>query len=266
MLQIGDNDSGTLLYSDLNQTVVEHMHAQPEKEIAHYSAFGLSFIKNNTWHISLHHHAYENHQPSGHMHNDALSITLAIHGIPIFIDPGSYIYTPSSRWRNYFRSASAHNTFFLEHEEPAPFDERLFALELPEENVRNKPTIKNNVITLSSEHSLYKRFGLRAQRTLSLDTAQNQLTITDRWLGTTDTPYNACWNFTLHPAIEAQYIHDHWQLLHDNKPLVHLQSDELVFELQDTWVSFGYGSKIKSNCLRARKKIDYNKTTLITIA
>jgi len=48
--------------------------------------------------------------PSGHGHADMLGIVAAAHGRPMIIDPGTYIYMPHPRWRDYFRGTSAHNT------------------------------------------------------------------------------------------------------------------------------------------------------------
>ena len=48
--------------------------------------------------------------PSGHGHADMLGIEVAGGGRPIIIDPGTYIYTPSVKWRDYFRGTGAHNT------------------------------------------------------------------------------------------------------------------------------------------------------------
>ena len=73
---------------------------------AHFPQFGLSIVKTNNWHITLRHHAYNALQPTGHFHNDIGSITLAVNGIPVIIDPGSFVYTPSAMWRNYFRSVA----------------------------------------------------------------------------------------------------------------------------------------------------------------
>jgi Heparinase II/III-like protein/Heparinase II/III N-terminus len=46
----------------------------------------------------------------GHAHADALGITLAVHGSPVLVDPGTYTYTATRQLRDHFRSAQAHNT------------------------------------------------------------------------------------------------------------------------------------------------------------
>jgi hypothetical protein len=46
----------------------------------------------------------------GHAHADALSFTLSLDGREMLIDPGTYGYQATKRWREFFRGTSAHNT------------------------------------------------------------------------------------------------------------------------------------------------------------
>jgi hypothetical protein len=45
----------------------------------------------------------------GHAHADALSIDLTVQGTPLFVDPGTFTYTLSTKWRDHFRGTGAHN-------------------------------------------------------------------------------------------------------------------------------------------------------------
>ena len=50
----------------------------------------------------------------GHAHADALAIELAAHGRSLLIDPGTFTYTGSKKWRDWFRSSAAHNTLTID--------------------------------------------------------------------------------------------------------------------------------------------------------
>ena len=45
----------------------------------------------------------------GHAHADQLAVELAIGGVPVWSDPGSFCYTPFPELRQAYRSASAHH-------------------------------------------------------------------------------------------------------------------------------------------------------------
>jgi hypothetical protein len=46
----------------------------------------------------------------GHGHLDGLSFLMSYEGQSVLIDPGTYLYNGPKKWREYFRSAGAHNT------------------------------------------------------------------------------------------------------------------------------------------------------------
>lgn len=56
-------------------------------------------------------HGYQN---GGHAHADALSLTLAVHGVPLLIDTGTGCYTTDPELRNRFRSTALHNTLIVD--------------------------------------------------------------------------------------------------------------------------------------------------------
>ena len=51
---------------------------------------------------------------SGHGHADLLSIQCSIFGEPGIVDPGTHSYGGDSKWRDYFRSTSAHSTVVVD--------------------------------------------------------------------------------------------------------------------------------------------------------
>lgn len=54
---------------------------------------------------------------AGHSHAAPLSFELAVDGVPIFVDPGTYTYQANLQWRNFFRGPSSHNVLELEDAE-----------------------------------------------------------------------------------------------------------------------------------------------------
>ncbi len=50
----------------------------------------------------------------GHGHADALSVLCAADGVEWLVDPGTFVYTSSRPWRDFFRSTRAHNCVTLD--------------------------------------------------------------------------------------------------------------------------------------------------------
>jgi hypothetical protein len=57
-------------------------------------------------------HGYQN---GGHAHADALSLTFAVRGVPLLIDPGTGCYTTDPELRNRLRSTALHNTLLVDN-------------------------------------------------------------------------------------------------------------------------------------------------------
>lgn len=242
-VQIGDNDSGKVLFYGVTPSMIDTMKDAIGSRYAHYQKFGLSLMKDDQWHVSLRHHAYEPRQPTAHLHNDAGSITVALQGVPFIVDPGSYVYTPSVYWRNHFRSIANHNTFFVEGQEPVPLDDKLFFLDIPEAAVS---ICQDNM--LQTTHYLYKRLGLVAQRRVEI--FNERLVIEDWWksLGTIEHSVSTCWNFTLHPDVKVRHSGQALLIEHGNHVL-RLEAEHAM-EIIHGWYSPSYGVKVP--CMQVR--------------
>ncbi len=59
------------------------------------------------------HHGADN---GGHAHADALAFDCAAHGRKLFVDPGTFTYTNTTKDRNHFRSSHAHNTLVIDNQ------------------------------------------------------------------------------------------------------------------------------------------------------
>jgi hypothetical protein len=248
LIQIGDNDSSFVL-AGISQALINKMKHENVYGLKHFAEFGLSIVKTENVHLSLRHHAYQPQQPTAHFHNDVGSITLAIKDIDVFVDPGSYVYTPSAVWRNYFRSVQVHNTFFIEGIEPVPFDEQLFYLNLPENKLKQKEQ------KLEAHHDLYVQYGLRAHRNIVFE--EHAITIRDNWeildeIQNKDA-LKTIWNFTVAPNIELKKNDEGWSFLYEKKEIMNMQST-LNFLMIDGFYSSAYGIKIPCKRLVAHGK------------
>jgi hypothetical protein len=52
--------------------------------------------------------------PAGHGHADGMSFICSANGVDWLVDPGTYIYSASQPWRDYFRSTAGHNTIAID--------------------------------------------------------------------------------------------------------------------------------------------------------
>jgi hypothetical protein len=52
--------------------------------------------------------------PCAHGHADALAVLCAARGVEWIVDPGTYVYTSSRPWRDFFRSTRAHGTVVVD--------------------------------------------------------------------------------------------------------------------------------------------------------
>lgn len=255
MVTIGDNDSGKVLWTGFLPYMFSKTQTNLPQERTDFVQFGLAVVQKEGWHVSLRQHSYNSKQPSGHFHTDVGSVTLALNGIPILVDPGSYCYTASAFWRNYFRSASVHNAISIKGKEPVEFDERLFSLNVPVNNYVIAEDEKN----LYATHRLYIKEGLNVTRSIKVE--KNIIEITDFTSRSSDKVEDLLlfFNFTFAPDIILQKIKTGWLISGKFGPICLFESD-LIFELESGWVSHNYGSKILTKRLCVEHVCDQSRT------
>lgn len=138
IVQFGDNDSGRFIQALPEENVLDHRYlirafegknlseviekqfkkAQVvPKPMAAYPDFGLYMQKKGPWFLAFRCGSIGQKGNGGHAHNDQLSFELALNGVSIVVDPGTYAYTPWPEERRRFRSSSMHNTLSLEGKE-----------------------------------------------------------------------------------------------------------------------------------------------------
>jgi len=226
------------------------------KYFNYFRDFGLSIYKSSKVHATLRHHAYNANQPSGHFHNDVGSITLTIGGVPIIVDPGSYVYTPSVYWRNYFRSVCVHNSSYIRDIEPIELSGNLFYLGLQEE-----PESNDDIFYVQQQQ--YKKQGALLER--HLECTDTQINILDAWRIETFSTHTLCWNFTLHPEISVELHGNEVMLKHHERAIATVHSDQLQFCIENAFFAPSYGQKKATKCIRAYLPFATIKTKIIIL-
>ncbi|MFH1051638.1 MAG: alginate lyase family protein [bacterium] len=78
-----------------------------------FNSFGIYLNKSKKYFSMIRCGEIGQRGKGGHSHNDNLSICLMVEENLIFVDPGTYIYTPLPEIRNLYRSTGMHNTLEL---------------------------------------------------------------------------------------------------------------------------------------------------------
>ncbi|MDP1730128.1 MAG: alginate lyase family protein [Devosia sp.] len=200
-------------------------------------------------------HLVFDHGPLGylsiaaHAHADALSMMLSVDGLPVLVDPGTYLYQSGGVWRDWFRGTRAHNTLGIGGADQSlisgPFNWSHKAVARLDE-VRDG----DNWFAAASHDGYEKRFGVRHQRTL--EKVPEGLAITDRLFGS-GAPQVAEVPFQLAPDLRAELDGRMVSVSRAGAPVVRLEfpSPRIVMAAGGEpgaggWVSPGFGLKLPS--------------------
>jgi heparinase II/III-like protein len=137
-----------------------------------------------------------------HKHNDQLSFEYHCAGVPLIVDPGSYVYTSDPEARNLFRGTASHNTIVVDGVEQNDVRPdwlfRMFETSKAESvSFDDRP----DAATYVGRHHGYERLPdpLTHERTFVLRKATGELTIVDRLIG--GGRHDVRWHFHLAPGV-----------------------------------------------------------------
>jgi hypothetical protein len=142
-----------------------------------------------------------------HKHNDQLSFEYHHGGVPLVVDPGSYVYTSDSEARNLFRSTAFHSTLQVDRVEQNEMNRewlfRLFECARAEHVGFEE---RAEYIQYAGRHHGYERLSdpVTHERTFTLSKADGALAIVDRLEGRGD--HVLRWRFHLAPGVEAEIV------------------------------------------------------------
>jgi len=204
---------------------------------------------------------------AAHAHADALSFTLSLGGIPILVDPGTYLYHDGGQWRYYFRGTRAHNTIEVDGQDQAISGGPFMWLTKPE-TVIKKVSLGQDQAFVHAFHKGYARlaFPLNHERSFLWDRQKQSWTIDDRL--ETQGPHRIRQTFHFHPHCRVQSLTPGLFEVSIDKPVLRLKLDS---RLQPSlhrgeedpiwgWYSGRFGEKVPAFTLVGELAIQKTET------
>lgn len=169
------NVNQEVVFPSYKKSTIKEINLSIDNLIVNYFAdFGFISISDTTFYLSISFGCNKkSHHSWGHYHNDKLAIELQINNEDIFLDPGTYIYTPLPKERNKFRSTAHHNTINVKGIEQNHFNTTISGL------FSLKQEVKTTVLKLSKTHLLVKAEYNEMIHIREIQLSENKLEITD---------------------------------------------------------------------------------------
>jgi len=205
-----------------------------------------------------------------HKHNDLLSFEYHHSGVPLIVDPGSFVYTSDFDARNRFRSTSSHNTLQVDGEEQNELRPdwifRLFETSNAEHvSFHETP----HCVEYIGRHHGYERFDrpVLHQRTLRLAKPSGELTIVDGVQGQGE--HILRWHFHLAPEVNAvQVAPGLLRLTANDQQWTFRAPADMAVSIADASYSPSYGVQVPCRVvdMEARVRLDGNLSWTFSIA
>jgi hypothetical protein len=138
-----------------------------------------------------------------HKHNDLLSFEVHLDGVPLFVDPGSYVYTSDPDARNLFRGTGYHNTVQIDGREQNDLKpEYLFRLFETSETQHLSFEETGDLVRYHGRHTGYARLPepVEHERTFELRKDGGRLIVSDVFGGSGT--HRFVWHFHVAPGVE----------------------------------------------------------------
>lgn len=240
-VQIGDNDSGKILslkvlnnfyynFNTLSNILCNLLDINILNDnIKIFNDFGLISIRKNNLSIFISTGRKAQFGKGGHNHNDSQSFILFIDDVPIFVDPGTFVYTASPVYRNKYRSAIYHNklTKSVDNEFEKELDSLFWFYDRKLEFI-DKSNNEETIIQFIDKNSIFNRRFLFTNKDFIIKDFVNKYQV------------NLVSNFHLHPVCEFEMISTNELKIVSNHIVVSFHSS-LNFILEDYNYSPEYG-------------------------
>lgn len=267
---IGDSDDGYAvapgIYPERNLTPDPE---DCEKGLRIFPSAGYTVIRDESGLIFTFDHGPLGMPPLyNHGHADALSITLAVGGRPMLVDPGTYRYNGAPEWRKYFKGTRAHNTVMVDGEDQA-VQETGFIWSGPFK-AQAQVFQTTNGRFLKSYHDGYKRLKNPIVHHRKIIFFENStFLISDTFEGAGNHDFEL--NYHIHPSAAIRSENGWWHVIHNSEAIfIKLLAGgdfTLIFGQENPplgWFSPAYGIKLKSWILSCRQRGEAANTTFLT--
>ncbi len=215
------------------------------RHVRNFPSSRIAVIRDDKTHLTICNTGIGTEGFGNHKHNDQLSVEWGVGRQPIFADPGSYTYTQDPRARNAFRGTAFHTTVMVdrqEHHELRPdLLFRLFA--------QGDGTLEAGKAGVLGAHTAYQRLGVSHRRRISV-AGEGCVIVDDFFSGSEG--HTLEWFFGLYPDVTPR-VQPPGAVLQGPEGAGQVASLDLSFGVRDSWYSPGYGQRVPTRQLYARR-------------
>lgn len=262
MISVGDQDSSKFVFGLGGQFNVEKNTLKQKA----FNDFGVWIFKDNKIFCSVTMPKNFVDRPSGHQHQDWLSMTLKIGRVNVFVDPGSGFYTQDRVLRNRMRSFASHSTFFPSKWLENLSSQDLFSLSHPK--VRRKLNIDDGKFLCAYEAVDEGGQIFKLCRKVKFAEKKNgkgkkawSVSVFDKVR--CDGGQKMVWNFVLSPEVSARKVDDEkWLLVSGEKRFLFRANKKMI--LDKGFFASEYSKVVRTKILRIEEKSALNKKKFLS--
>lgn len=214
--------------------------------------FGLYVMRQGSNYMAIRCGDIGQKKNGGHAHNDQLSFELQIGGEDIFLDPGTYLYTPSPEWRNSFRSTANHNTIIIDGEEQNRFfDWSIFAMQDDAKARCLHWESDNQRDVFEGEHYGYQRLPdpVIHKRKIIFHKQDTMWVVEDSFPG--ESKHLLQWNYIMVPDVEIRVIDCFTIEISTKKKVITLKREfSSTVKIEEAHYSTKYGAQTAAKLLK----------------
>lgn len=235
----------------LNPPATVPSGSPPVDGVAHFPRAGLTVMRRRQDYLLVTNGIVGTAGFGNHKHNDLLGFEFHANGVPVVVDPGSYVYTSDPAARNLFRATATHNTVSIDGAEQNELRSdwlfRMFETASPEHlDVEDAP----DYLRYRGRHRGYARLSAPVvhERTFTLSRQDGSVTIVDALSG--EGAHRIRWHFHFAPGIEISAVQDDRLTIKAGALTLHLIAPAaLRHTLGSAWYSPSYGVRYPCACL-----------------